>query len=128
MEQLAKALDDTGSFPSTRQSIELVQSVALEGIESIIQLSLRLELAFKVEVTSSDVTLLFETPGTVFDGARMIDEFGYDGAPVPRRQDKIAGTTEVGVGKSVCGRAGKSRRTEILSKTKVVLEKDVIGS
>ena len=99
----------------------------LEGIETIIQLSLRLELAFKVEVTSKDMSLLFEAPGTTFNDARMIDEFGPDGGSTPGRRDIIAGTTEVGVGKSMCGRAGESRRTEILLKTKVVLEKDIIG-
>jgi len=42
----------------------------------------------------------------------------------PEGQDRIAGTTEVGVAKSVRGVLGESRRVEVL-KTKVVLEKDV---
>ena len=92
----------------------------LEGIETIIQLSLRLELAFKVEVTSKDMSLLFEAPGTTFNDARMIDEFGPDGGSTPGRRDRIAGTTG--------GRVGESRRTEILLKTKVVLEEDIIES
>ena len=45
----------------------------------------------------------------------------------PERQNGVAGTTEVGVRESVCGKPGESRRTEILLKTKVVLEKDVVG-
>ena len=125
VEELANVLDHTGSFQSTQHSVDFVQAVALEGIETIIRHVMRSESAFKVEVTSSDISLLFEGPGTVFDDARMTNDFGSDGAPAPERQDKIAGTTEVGVGKSVCV-AGKSSRKEILLKTKVVLEKDVI--
>ena len=116
----------TGSFSSTQQSIEFVKGAALKGVESIIQLSLRSELAFKVDIISSDLSLLFENPGAVFDGARMSDEFEPDGGPIPGRRDRIAGTTEVGIEKSICGRAGESRRTEILLKPKVVLEKDVV--
>ena len=74
-----------------------------------------------VEVTSSDMSVLFEAPDTEFDGARMIDEFESG------RRDKVAGVTEMGVKKSVCGRPGEGRRVEILLKTKVVLERDVLG-
>jgi len=74
-----------------------------------------------VEVTSSDMSLLFEAPGTEFDGARMIDEFESG------RRDKVVGVTEVGVKKSVCRGPGEGRRVEILLKTKVVLEEDVMG-
>jgi hypothetical protein len=100
--------------------------VALRGIETIIRLCLRLEFAFMVEVTSSDLTLLFEAPDTVFDATRMTNEFGSDDTSTPGRRDRVAGTTEVGVGKSVCGRKGECRSVDILLKTKVVLEKDVV--
>jgi hypothetical protein len=126
VERLAKVLNDTGSFSSIQQSLELVRAVALKGIETIIQLAQSLESAFMVDVTSSDISLLFEAPDTVFDEARMIDEFRSGGPHVPGRQDRIVGTTEVGVGKSVSG-GGKNRRTQILLKTKVVLRKDVVG-
>jgi len=119
--QLANVLYETGSFSSTQQSFDFVQTVALKGIESIVRLSQSLESAFMVEVTSSDMSLLFEAPGTEFDGARMIDEFESG------RQDKVVGVTEVGVRKSVCGGPGEGRRVEILLRTKVVLEKDVMG-
>lgn len=128
MEQLANVLNDTGSFSSTQQSLELVQVVALEGIEAIVRLAQRLEYAFMVEVTSSDISLLFEAPDTVFDEARMANEFGSDGPPTgPGRRDTIVGTTEVGVGKMISEGTGKSRRKEILLRTKVVLKKDVVG-
>ena len=78
-----------------------------------------------VDVLSSDVTLLFEAPDTVFDEARMTNEFGSDSVSVPGGRDRIAGTTEVGVVKSVHGGPGGNRRVEILLKTKVVLENDV---
>ena len=78
-----------------------------------------------VDVTSSDMTLLFEAQDVVFDEARMANEFGSDSVFRPGRGDKIAGTTEVGVGKSVRGGPDGSRRVEILLKTKVVLENDV---
>ena len=127
-EQLADVLSETGSFSSVQQSLDFIQVVALEEIVSVIRLSLRLEFTFRVEVASSDMSLLFETPGTLFDNARMISDFGSDGAPTLGRQDRVAGTTEVGVEKRICD-VGESSRTEILLKTKVVLEKDVmVGS
>ena len=125
MEELANALNNTGSFSSTRQSLEFVRAVPLERIETIIQLSLRLEFAFMVEVISGDMSLLFEAADTVFDNAKMTNEFGSE-TSTPKRRDRVAGTTEVGVGKSVCGGPGESRREGILLKTKVILEKDVL--
>lgn len=126
VEQLAGILDETGSFSSTQQSLELVKGVALEGIEAIIRLALRSELAFMVEVKSSDMTLLVEAPGTVFDDARMTDEYESGAATTSEQQDKVAATTEVGVGKRIPGGPGEGRRVEVMLKTKVVLEKDVV--
>lgn len=81
-----------------------------------------------VEVTSSDMALLFEAPDTMFDGARITSKFGSGGAPNgPGRRDSVAGTTEVRVGKRISGGAGKSHQTKILLKTKVVLRKDIVG-
>ena len=125
VEELARVLDHTGSFSPARRSLDFVRAVALKGIETIIGHALRLESAFKVEITSSDVSLLFDAPGTAFDDAKMTDDYGSDGVPAPGRRDRIAGTTEVGIEKSIC-EAGKGRRTEILLKSKVVLERDVI--
>ena len=127
LEQLAGVLDETGSFPSTQRSLEFVRGVALERIESMIRIAQRLETTFMVDVTSSDMSLLVEDPDTVYDAARMANEFGSDGPVVPRRQDRVAGTTEVGVMKSICGRPGENRRGEVLLKPKVVLEKDAVG-
>ena len=79
-----------------------------------------------VKVTSNDMVLLFEAPDTVFDDERMADKFESDGATTSERQDRIAGTTEVGVGKSISEGAGKGP-TEILLKAKVVLERDVVS-
>ena len=87
----------------------------------------RLKAAFMVDVTSSDMGLLFEAPDSVFDEARMIDEFEPGGGSKRGRRNRIAGTTEVGVEKSICRNPGEARRAEILLKTKVVLEKDVVG-
>ena len=128
VEELANVLNETGSFSSKQQSLELVEATALVGIESIIQLALRLERAFMTEVSSSDVFLLFETPGTIFDKSRMANEIKSGGAPTdPGQGNEVAGVTELGVGKGVSGGRGKSRRVDILLKTKVVLEKDVMG-
>ena len=129
MEQLANVIDETGSFSTTQQSLEFIKAVALEGVESILRVALHLERVFMVEVTSSDMSLLYESPGTIFDDAGMSNEFGSGDAPAsPGRQDRVAGTTEVGVGKSVYGRPDEGRLVKILLKTKVVLEKDVMGS
>lgn len=102
--------------------------MAPEGLETIIRLALRLERAFKVEIASSDMALLFESPGTLFDDARMIDEFGSDDTSIPGKQYRIAGTMEVGFGKRVSTGTGKGCHTRVLLRTKVVLEKDVVGS
>ena len=126
--QLASVLEETGSFSSTQHSLEFVQAVALEGIESMIRIAVRLESAFMVEVASSDMSLLFEAEGTRFDEMRMSNEYGSDGEPTYRKRGGIAGTTEVGVGKRVSEGRGKGRRGGILLKTKVVLEEDVVES
>jgi len=127
VEQLANVLDETGSFSSTQQSLEFIKAVALEGVESILRVALHLERVFMVEVTSSDMLLLYESPGSVFDGAGMTNEFGSGDAPTsPGSQDRVAGTTEVGVGKTICGGPEEGRLVKILLKTKVVLEKDVM--
>ena len=73
-----------------------------------------------LEVTSSDMSLLFEAPGTAFDNTRMTNEFGSGGS-----QDEVAGTIEVGVGKSIGARPGEDRRVEILLGANVVLERDI---
>jgi len=126
-EQLANAFDETGSFRTTQESFQFVKAVARGGIESIIRLATRLQGVFMVEVTSGDMSLLSEAPGTIFDGARMIDEFKSDDAPTtPGGEDRVAGTTEVGVEKRVCGGPGDSRHVKVLLKSKVVLEKDVV--
>ena len=82
------------------------------------------------EVKSSNMTLLFESPGVVFDDAKMTNDSGSKRAPAPGpgKEDKIAGTTEVGVGKSVYSGPGESRPVVILLKTKVVLEKDLVAA
>jgi hypothetical protein len=126
VEQLAKLLNETGSFSSTEQSIGFVRAVGLQEIEAIIQLSLRLESAFKTEITSSDMVLLFEAPDTPFNDASMTDEFGSDSSSPPGSRDRVAGTTEVGVAKTTSGQAGKGRHTKVLLKSKVVLERDIV--
>jgi hypothetical protein len=114
----------TGSFQSTRHSFDFVKAKTFDRIETINKLALRLEYALMMDVVSCDVCLLFERPGSVFSDTRMTKEIDSDEASAPRRQDKVAGTTELGLGKSVCGGQGKDRRTEVLLKSKVVLEGD----
>jgi hypothetical protein len=125
---MADILGITGLFTSHQKRVEFVQAVALEGIETIIRLCLRLELAFMVEVISSNMYLLVAAPDTVFEDARMTNEFGSDGASTPGGRGKVVGTTEVGVGKRVYGGPGNDQREEFLLKIKVVLEQDVVGS
>ena len=82
-----------------------------------------------VDITSSDMRLLFEAPSTSFDDRRMSKEFDEDSTPGGQIM-KVAGTTEVGVEKTVYerrgeGRPGEGRCTTVLLKAKVVLEKDI---
>jgi len=78
-----------------------------------------------VDIVHSDIWLLFEGPRTVFDDTRMAKECESGEASTHWRQDKVAATTEVGVEKSVRGLQGEGRRTEIMLKAKVVLERDL---
>ena len=126
MEELAKILYETEWFSSAQGSLDFVRTKALKRIEGIVRLSLRLEHVFMVDVTSSDMTLLFATPGTVFDGMEMDRDGDLRRASAPGSEDKIAGTTEVGVRRSVRTGPGQSRRDEVLLRTKVVLERDVV--
>jgi len=91
------------------------------------QLATRLDYTFMVDVVSSDMSLLFEAPDMVYDDGKMASEFWTDGGPPPSTRGRVAGTTEVGVGKRISGGSGGIRRAEVLLKTKVVLEKDVVG-
>ena len=126
VEESARILNQTGSFPSLQESSKFVRDTALEGIKSMIETAQRLETAFMVDVASSDMSLLYEYPDAIFDKAKMTSKLGSDGACEPGEEGKIVGTTEVGVEKGVCGQ-GEIRRAETRLKVRVVLEKDVVG-
>lgn len=84
-----------------------------------------------LDIPSSDMYLLFGTPNTEFDGTRMTEEVESGKSPArSRRRGKVAGTTEVGVEKFVCGGkgTGEDSRSEVLLKAKVILEGDLAGS
>ena len=125
MRHLADILWITGSFPSTRHSYDFVEAKASNRIETIDQLLLRLESIFMVDIISSDMCLLFETPSTAFNQVRMTKEIESDETFTPQGDDIVAGTTEVGIEKRVGEGPGEGRRTEILLKAKVVLKKDL---
>lgn len=95
-------------------------------METIDQLTRRLEFAFMVDVTSSDMYLLFESPRTAFNDVRMAKEFQSKSSSL--QNDKVAATTEVGVGKSVGGNGVEDLHIEVLLKAKVVLETDLADS
>jgi hypothetical protein len=78
------------------------------------------------DIMSCDMNLLCEHPCAEFDDTIMTREVESDKTPTPKGRDKVAGTTEVGVEKSVCLGRGRDRHTQVLLKTKVVLEKDLI--
>ena len=126
VEELAGILNQTGSFPSLQESSKFVRDSALEGIKSMIETVQRLETAFMVDVASSDLSLLYGHPDTMFNKAKMTNKLESDGACKPGKEGKIVGTTEVGVEKSICEQ-GETRHAETLLKVKVVLEKDVVG-
>lgn len=125
-QHVADALWITGSFPSIQHSLDFVKAKASSEIETIDKLARRLESAFMVDIKSSDMYLLFETPLTVFDKMRVKKEFRSNGREARQGRDKVAGTTRVGVWKTVGGRQGEGRRTEVLLKARVVLERDLI--
>ena len=116
----------TGSFRTGERSLDFVKTKASKGVAIIERLALRLESIFTQDILPCDVCLLYEAPCSVFDAGRMTREIESDDAPTPRGQDKVAGTTEVGLEKSVSLGRGKGRRTQILLKAKVVLEKDLV--
>lgn len=124
--RVADILWITGSFPSTRHSFDFVKAKASKGIETIDRLVMRLESILIADIVSSDMRLLFESPCTVFNDVRMAKEIEFDETFAPGREDRVVGTTEVGVEKSVGEGQGEGRGTEILLKAKVVLEKDLM--
>jgi hypothetical protein len=124
-ERIADILWITGLFSSRQNSVDFVKRTVYGRIETIDRLAVRLESVFMVDITSSDMRLLFETPSTDFDHTRMTDEFESGGGSTPKGQDKVVVTTEVGVEKSV-GRRGEPHHTQVLLKAKVVLEKDLV--
>ena len=67
MEQLARFSDETRSLPPPRQSSEFARTVALERIG----LSNAWGRVQMIEITSSNMALLFKVPDTVFDEVRM---------------------------------------------------------
>lgn len=117
----------TGLFPSFKESVGFVRAKAFTGIQTIERLAMDLETVFMVDITSSDMCLLYEAPSTPFDDTRMTKECKPERASASKRPDKVVGTTEVGVGKSVAGKQDESRHTQILLKSTVVLEKDIVG-
>lgn len=96
-----------------------------DAVETVEQLTLRLMSMFIADVTSSDMCLLFETPSTVYDGARMTKEFELDQASATGERCRVAGTAGVGIEKSVFDEQNKSRSTVVLLKARVVLEEDL---
>jgi hypothetical protein len=125
---VADALWLTGSFPSTQHSFDFVKEKVPNGIEAIDRLALRLESIFMVDITSGDMRLLFEAPGTVFDDMRMAKGTEPYETFAPGGKDVVVGTTEVGVERSVGEGQGEDQRTEVLLKTKVVLKGDLTDS
>ena len=125
---IADFLSITGSFRPTEKPFDFVKLKASSRIETITKLAMRLERAFMVDITSSDMRLLLEVP-SMFDDRRMSKEFDEDSTPGGQVM-KVVGTTEVGVEKTVYerrgeGRPGEVRCTTVLLKARVVLEKDV---
>lgn len=116
----------TGSFAYFRHSLEFVEEKASKGIKTIERLAMRLESVFMEDIMSCDMYLLCEPPYVEFDGTRMTREVESDRTPTPKGQGKVAGITEVGVEKSICAGREGGRRTQVLLKTKVVLEKDLL--
>lgn len=126
--EVGEVLWITGSFSSTERSSVFVKKVASSGIETIERLATRLESVFMVDIASSDMYLFFGTPLTEFEETRMIREFEPKKGSTRGRREKVAGTTEVGVEKTMYGKKGEHPRTEVLLKAKVVLEGDLTNS
>jgi hypothetical protein len=127
MQRVANILWITGSFQSSQHSFDFVKAKAFNRMETIDRLAQRLESVFMMDVASSDMYLIFQTPRTAFDDTKMTTEFESTRSP-PQREERVAGTTEVGVGKSVGGRGVDDLRIEVLLKAKVVLEHDLADS
>jgi len=125
MRHIADVLWVTGSFPSTQDSFNFVKERVSDGVETVERLTLRLVSMFIADVTASDMCLLFETPGTMYDGARVTKEFEPDQASATGERCKVAGTAGVGIEKSVFDEQNESRSTVILLKARVVLEEDL---
>ena len=67
-----------------------------------------------VDVTSSDVSLLFEAPNAMFDGMGWLTSWGLMVSAFLGKQDSILGKTEVGLGKAYMRGPGEIRPPKIL--------------
>lgn len=124
---VANALYVTGLFRSSQDSLDFVKAKAFNRIETVYKIASRLESAFMVDVTSTDMYLYWEDPRVAFDNTRMAKELA-SGDPPPQRPGEVAGTTELGVAKRVRRREGEGVCMEVLLKATVVLEGDFADS
>jgi hypothetical protein len=124
-ELIADILWITGLFSSRQHSVGFVEGTVYSRIETIDRLAARLESVFMVDITSSDMRILYDSPSTGFDHTRIADKCKSDGDSTPKGQDKVMVTAEVGVVKSV-GRRGQPSHAQVLLIAKVVLEKDLV--
>ena len=126
--KIANLLWVTGSFQSSQHSFDFVKAKASNRLETISEFARRLESMFTADITSSDMYLLFESPHALFDETKMSRGIESDEHSPPRGQAKVAGTIEVGIGKTVCGREIEGPRIVVLLKPKVALENDLADS
>jgi hypothetical protein len=87
-----------------------------EKLIIIATLALRLQTAIGESVISGDMQTLLISPNKIFDPDIMEDGFSQDGGAVTEVEECVAGTTDIGLQRSM-----KGSSIQILRKPKVVL-------
>ena len=121
MGDLARVLTATRSFSSFSEAMEFVRDSASSDVKAIVEATLQFDDTIKTKIASCDMSVYIVPPGTVFDDARMVDEFRQGKAKEGEGRRVVVGTTEIGLLQKL-GNVEK-----VLRKPKVILEEDLVA-
>jgi hypothetical protein len=121
MGDLARILTATRSFSNFSEGMGFVRDSASGDVKAIVETTLRFDDTIKTMIASCDMSIYIVPPGTVFDDARMVDEFRQGRAKEGEERRVVVGTTEIGL-------LQKSGNVEkVLQKPKVILEENLVA-
>ena len=121
MGDLARILTATRSFSNFSEAMEFVRESSGSDVKAIVEATLQFDDTIKTKIASCDMSVYIVPPGTVFDDARMVDEFRQDKAKEGEERRIVVGTTEIGL----LQKLGKVEK--VLRRPKVILEENLVA-